>query len=44
MKSLVIFKVFLDVVRVPKSRKEMAGTCGKCVGRKRSAYRLVFGA
>jgi hypothetical protein len=34
MKSLVIFLVFLNVVRAPKSRKEMAGTCGMCGGRK----------
>jgi hypothetical protein len=27
MKRLVIFLVFLNVVRVPRSRKEMAGTC-----------------
>jgi len=30
MKSLVTFLVFLNVVRVPKSKMEMAGTCGMC--------------
>jgi hypothetical protein len=30
MKSVVILLVFLNVVRVPKLRKEMAGICGMC--------------